>query len=86
MVAELPRPHHENAPIAVVDAVLELPSAEIQLGIAGICGAPECAALCDGLHARRNLDQKLERARAQFGRHIDVLLEVNGIGHTRTMA
>jgi len=45
MVAELPRPHHENAPIAVVDAVLELTPREIQLGIAGICGAPECAAL-----------------------------------------
>src|SRR5437868_11185996 len=38
------------------------------------------------LHARRNLDQYLERARAQFGRHFDVLLEVNGVGHTKTMA
>jgi hypothetical protein len=86
MVAELPRPNDDDAAITVVDAVLELPSTQVQLGQTAVRRAPEYAARWNALQGLRDLDQNLEGFRPQVGRCVDILCEVNRVRHTKYFA
>ena len=68
------------------NAVLELPSAQIQLGQAVVRRAPECAARRNALQGLGDVDQGLEGSRPQLGRYVDILREVNGIRHAKLFA
>jgi hypothetical protein len=46
---ELPSRNNEDAALEVLDPVLELPSAQVQLGHAVVRADPECAARRNGL-------------------------------------
>src|SRR6266850_6344569 len=70
----------------VVDAVLELPSAQVQLGQAVVRRAPECAARPNALQGLGDVDQGLEGSRPQLGRYVDILCKVNRVRHAKYFA
>ncbi len=80
------RAHHEDSAVAMVDAVLEMPSAQIQLNVAGVCCAPEGAARWNALHCGRNLPQNFQGLQSQLGRYVDIRCKVNRVRHAKYFA